>query len=504
VKLFGTLKEYEGFMSELAKRDNNTQLALMRELGKQDLFFLSRYILDRPDQHCQWYLDRCREIQAAPDWHIDLWARAHGKSSVITTALTIFDLINDPELTFCIFSNTRATAKKFLRQIMNIMSTNVLLKALYNDVLWDDPEKEAPKWSENDGIILKRKSTCKEASIEAWGCTDGCGNVGSHYKVLVFDDVCTEESVTSAEMKTKTLEGMRLAFNLVHRFYKIRFIGTRYAYDDAYHYLLQNKKFIPRIHPATDNGKIDGKAVFLTQAELEDKRKELDNDWIFSCQLLLNPLALDNISFNMDWIKYYDVIPNDRMNKYIIVDPANSKKASADSTSMWVVGFGADGHIYVLDGVKDKLNLTERAEKLHALYVKWMPNVVGYEQYGLQADIPYIKEREQRDWHTSMPIQPLGGRLKKEDRIKTLIPKFQNGEILLPRTLPYINYEHKSICVINEFLKEYCNFPNISHDDAIDCLARITDPALCCMFPTPDNEQNEYEREFEFEYADGE
>ena len=74
---------------------------------------------------------------------------------------------------------------------------------------------------------------------------------------------------------------------------------------------MQNKKFIPRIHPATDNGKIDGRAVFLTQAELEDKRKELDNDWIFSCQLLLNPLALDNISFNMDWIKYYDVIPNE-------------------------------------------------------------------------------------------------------------------------------------------------------------------------------------------------
>ena len=128
---------------------------------------------------------------------------------------------------------------------------------------------------------------------------------------------------------------------------------------------------------------------------------------------------------------------------------------------MWVVGFGSDGHIYVLDGVKDKLNLTERAEKLHALYVKWMPNIVGYEQYGLQADIPYIKEREQRDWHTSMPIQPLGGKLKKEDRIKTLIPKFQNGEILLPRTLPYINYEHKSICVINEFLKEQYNYYSI-------------------------------------------
>lgn len=494
-----TLKEYEELARQLKRLDNNTQLAATAELGRTDLFFLSRYILNRPDQHSQWVLDRCREIQKSPDWHIDLWARGHHKSSLQTVAYTIFNIINDPEITICIFSNTRSIAKKFLRQIMNIFSSNAALKALYPDILWQTPEKEAPKWSENDGIIVKRKSTCKEATVEAWGCTDGCGAVGSHFKVLLFDDVCTEDSVTTPEMKTKTLEGIRLAFNLVHRKYKIRIIGTRYAYDDAYHYLLQNKKFTPRIYPATDNGKIDGRPVLLTQQELEDKRKEIDDDYIFSCQMLMNPKALDDISFNIDWVKYGTPPVGSVFNRYILVDPANSKKNNADFTCMWVVSFCSDGNIYIVDGIKDKLNLTERAEALHKLYLKWAPNLVGYEQYGLQADIPYIKERENRDWHTCMPIQPLGGRLRKEDRIKMLIPYFQNGTIFMPNTLPYITSEGKSICIINEFLTEYLNFPNITHDDMLDCLARIKDNAMCCQFPQAGNKKKEeYKREFSF------
>lgn len=501
--MLDTLAEYEALQERLARLDASTQLAAMAELARTDLFYLSRYVLNRPDQHSQWILERCREVQGSPDWHIDLWARGHFKSSIITTAYTIFNIINDPEITICIFSNTRNIAKKFLRQIMNILSTNVALKAMFPNVLWNDPEKEAPKWSENDGIIVKRRSTCKEATVEAWGCTDGCGNVGSHYKVLLFDDVCTEDSVTTPEMKTKTLDGIRLAFNLVHRDYKIRIIGTRYAYDDAYHYLLQNRKFVPRIHPATANGKFDGEPVYLTRKELEDKRAELNNDFIFSCQLLMNPKALDNISFNVDWVRYYDVLPSEtvRMNRYLVVDPANSKKARADYTTMFVVGFGSDNKVYVLDCVHDKLNLTERAETLYKLYIKYSPNVIGYEQYGMQADIPYVKEREQRDWNTAMPIQPLGGKIRKEDRIKQLIPYFQNGVILLPHTMPRVLSDGRHACMINDFLQEYVNFPNITHDDMLDCLARIADPALCCQYPAKDElTQERYERDFEFDF----
>jgi len=53
----------------------------------------------------QWYFDRCREVQTSPDGHLDLWAaREYGNPGNITFALTIDDILNDPEVTVGIFS----------------------------------------------------------------------------------------------------------------------------------------------------------------------------------------------------------------------------------------------------------------------------------------------------------------------------------------------------------------------------------------------------------------
>ena len=95
------------FVENVMKAGNDL---LLKEIGKKDLYFFCRYILGREDMEDQWVLDRCKEVQSSPDWHIDLWARGHFKSSVITIGLTIQDIINNPNLTYSIFSNTRGGA----------------------------------------------------------------------------------------------------------------------------------------------------------------------------------------------------------------------------------------------------------------------------------------------------------------------------------------------------------------------------------------------------------
>ena len=87
------LKDYLAPLSEIDKRNS------VRYLAQHDLYFLLRYVLGREDIERQWLFDRCKEVQEAPDGYIDLWAREHYKSTIITFGKTIQDILADPEQT---------------------------------------------------------------------------------------------------------------------------------------------------------------------------------------------------------------------------------------------------------------------------------------------------------------------------------------------------------------------------------------------------------------------
>jgi hypothetical protein len=92
--------------------------------------------------------------------------------------------------------------------------------------------------------------------------------------------------------------------------------------------------------------------------------------------------------FNALWLRYYvQHNEGEGMNRYILVDAASEKKKDSDYTAMVVIGLGADGNYYVLDMIRDRLRLTERAEAIFVLHRRWKPKAVGYEKYGMMSDI---------------------------------------------------------------------------------------------------------------------
>src|SRR6516164_7900986 len=263
---------YRNTLLQAAELGAKSVRRVKRQLAQSDLFFLLAYVLGRPDVNRDWVFERCREVQAAPNGYLDLWGREHFKSSVITFGLTIQDILNDPEITVGIFSYSRPIAKAFLRQIKVEFESNEMLRALFPDILWANPHRDAPKFSEDDGIIVRRKGNPKESTVEAWGLVDSTP-VSKHFKLLVYDDVVTGESVSTPDMIQKVTTAWERSLALSTEGGKIRMIGTRWSYNDTYRTIIERGGAIERRYPATIDGTAGGEPVLFSKERLAETRQ---------------------------------------------------------------------------------------------------------------------------------------------------------------------------------------------------------------------------------------
>lgn len=410
----------------------------MADLGRRDRFFLLYHVLNRKDMGHAWLYKRIREVEADPDNNLDLWARDHRKSSIITVGGGIQEVLRNPNITIAIFSHVKPIAKSFLAMIKRELETNQKLRWLYKEIVWDNPDKEAPQWSLDAGIIVNRTRNAKEATIEAHGLVDG-QPTGKHYDLRIYDDVVTKESVTTPEQIAKTTEAWELSDNLGTADGRKWHIGTRYSFADTYEEILKRKALTPRIHPATDNGQPDGKPVLLTEEQWAEK-KLIQGPSTIACQMLQNPIAGAQAMFDVKDLKYYEIRPQ-TLNVYVMCDPARSQKKDSANSAFSVIGIDSTRNKYLLDGFNHKMNLKQRWESLSGLRKKWLnePGVqhvsVGYEVYGAQADMDYFTERMEVENNAFEIVElawPRDGLGSKEDRVQRLVPDIKLGKLHLP------------------------------------------------------------------------
>jgi predicted phage terminase large subunit-like protein len=233
------------------------------------------------------------------------------------------------------------------------------------------------------------------------------------------------------------------------------------------------------------DGKPDSEPVLWSREVMQAKRRDM-GPYVFACQILVDPKADEAQGFLEPWLKFHgmhlDKLPRN-YNYYLLCDPAGEKKRENDYTVMAVVATAPDKNIYVIDFIRDRLNLTERTETMFRLHRKYRPVKVGYEQYGLQADVEHI-EYVQEIENYRFPIIKLGGSTPKNDRIRKLIPIFEQGRFYMPARVSYVDYQRHEHDLTREFIdEEFLPFPVGSHDDILDCFARIIDPELGARFP---------------------
>lgn len=460
---------YKGALSLYREilNDPNLDDWVVAQIGLFDRFFLLTMILGvsavfkthRPE----WIYERCREVESEPDDHLDLWAREHWKSTLITFAGAIQEIAKDSkiypelfpedpdvlfrgpgsEITIGIFSHNTKIARDFVSKIKRECEDNPLLPRLYPDIFWQDPKKQSPSWSRDNGLIFIRESNPNEPTVSGWGLVDGLPT-SKHFKLMIYDDVVTEKSVGTPDMILKTTDSWELSSFLeasqsdevpARKWY----IGTRYNFADTYAVMISRGAAKSRLHPATDSGVPDGKPVLLSEGKWAKKKRD-NSARTIACQMLQNPIAGDEQEFKPKWMRRWEVRP-EILNVAILVDPASSKKRGSSNTAMPVIGLDQYFNKYLLDGACHKMNLEERWLMLKGLRNKWLrqPGIqvvmIGYEKYGLQADIEHFEQMMKIE-KISFSIDPVSWTRDhvdaKDDRIRRLIPDHQNWRFFYP------------------------------------------------------------------------
>ena len=171
------------------------------------------------------------------------------------------------------------------------------------------------------------------------------------------------------------------------------------------------------------------------------------------------------------------------MNRYLLVDPANEKKANSDYTVMLIVGLAADGNKYLIAGIRSRMNLADRWDNLSMMHRKYFPLATAYEKYGKDADIEHMESQMEAE-NYRFHIIPVGGnKLSKEDRIKRLVPDVFNRKFYFPIQHIYLDHENTPRDLKVDLTDELIAFPVSKYDDTMDCLARIYD--IGAVFPKP-------------------
>lgn len=420
-----------------------------------------------------------------------LWAREHFKSTLITKIQTMQRVLANPEERIGLFSYSRPIARSFLRTIKHVFESSELLKACFPDVLFNNPQLEAPKWSEEDGIVVKRKGYFGEATIEAWGLLEGMPT-SKHFSGRVYDDIETDVTTSSPEVMEKLIYAFELSQNLGTAEGWHNVIGTTYHHNGLLT-LLQEKKapdgvLIYKIskRPATHDGTPNGNPVLLSERRIAELKA---NPKTFFPQQLLNPTPQGTASLDPKLLVEVQAsdIPK-TLYKFMLIDPAGvDRNREGDAWAIGVVGVdpfiddvGAS-NIYLLDLVLQPLDEVQAITEVVSMYLRNGRVIkLGVEKVAMNSTEVHVANALRakgrlvsQETGNLVLLRPAGR--SKQERIERALPwPLAQGRIKISSAIPKAYKDRLKT--------EMERFP-FWHDDGIDMLSYIYDLINDYRFP---------------------
>lgn len=184
---------------------------------------------------------------------------------------------------------------------------------------------------------------------------------------------------------------------------------------------------------------------------------------VFANQYQNEVISGDDKPFKKEWLKYWDKLPENYYT-FSFIDPAISQEEGSDYTAVLVVATDFNQDLYILAANRYRLVPRQIIDKLFEVYDVFNPMSMGIEDVAYQKALLYLAHDEMKlrsKWIPLTGIRPPTTKTK-EQRILSLVPRFEWGRVYLRRGL-------------FDFESEYLDYAGqrSKRDDLLDALASI-------------------------------
>lgn len=342
--------------------------------------------------------------------------RGHGKSTIVSFANIIHEIVYKKRRFIVLVSATEDMAIRFVMRIRLEFENNPRLLSDFGDMKgkpWSDEELVA------NGVTLWARGTGQALR----GAVSGADRPD----LVIMDDIETDELVRNPrrieKLRKWVLETVYPAMDLQGTLYMI---GTKLARNSVLAQFLKDETWIRREYVAI----MDGKPLWPNKFSLKtlEAIKRKIGSVAFNKEYMGNPKDEEGL-FREEWIRYYEEVDTRRLRVYMALDPSVGSGESNDYKAIVIIGVDSDGIIYVLDAWIRKASIEEMIRKLYMKWEEYHALVIGIETNVFQKVLLTLLDREARERGLYLPIRGIEQRVAKEARIARLSPLVERGII---------------------------------------------------------------------------
>ncbi len=441
----------------------------VRGAAETDLFFFLNDILQvtswwHPDVHmpfCDWLM----EPNVVKD---GCGFRGCLKTTGISGYM-VWESIRDPEIAILLDSKVDKNSASTIRLIKNYWMKGERLRALYPELVPNFNDRSVK--SSDFATMINRPSERRDPTYAAAGL--GTTITTQHYNIIICDDLISaekdkltgEEAMPSVELIEQAIGTWRMFHTLLvdsaqGKMPKRVNVGTRWAINDLSAWIRQNEKNVATWDLPIEK---DGVPTFPVKGDgsrgwdkerIEEKRSGMGS-FMYEGQYLLNPLPKENMVFHPEWIKdtFFNLpdIVDMPMHYLVCLDPAFSKRITADYTGIVVVGISENDHRWVCEAeqvrIEDPFEMGMKAiryaNKYHGLPGAHRVQVV-VETNAAQKILKPVFKKKMEETGTRFVIRDYQARGDKAQRIFGLAPFAEFGKLHIRRGLTAFEHQYST------------------------------------------------------------